>query len=41
MEVDGGEGEGGEGEDGLYGGDWVEGLAPLSDEEHLPDLGWG
>ena len=41
MEVDGGESEGGEGEDRLYGGDWVEGVTPLSDQEHLPDLDWG
>ena len=41
VEVDGGEDEGGEGEDGLDGGDRVEGLAPLSDQENLPDLGWG
>ena len=41
VEVDGGEDEGGEGEDGLDGGDRVDGLAPLSDQENLPDLGWG
>ena len=39
VEVDGGEGEGGEGEDRLYGGHRVEGLHPLPDQEHLPDLG--
>ena len=38
MEVYGGEGEGCEGENRLYGGHRVERIAPLSHQEHLPDL---
>ena len=41
MEVDGGEAEGGEGEDRLYGGHRVEGVTPLSHQEHLPHLEGG